>query len=814
MRNKQIKSPSKTQNIESIYPLSPMQQGMLFHSLYAPDSGVYFEQMTLNLPGNVNVAAFEAAWQKVVDRHSVLRTFFIWSNRQTPLQIVLKKVKLPWNNLDWQEISPTQQKQQLKELLQTQREQGFQFNQAPLMGCTLIKLSDDTYKFIWSHHHILMDGWCLPIIFKEVLSFYEAELGGETCYLPTPRPYRDYIAWLNSQDKEAASEFWQQTLQGFSAPTPLVVDKTQSQNQQQDSDYKELELRLSAEVSRELQSVAQQHHVTLATIVQAAWGLLLSRYSGEQDVVFGVTVSGRPASLSGVENMVGLLINTLPLRLQISPTQQLIPWLQEIQQLMWELQHYSYTPLVDIQSISELAGGINLFESIVVFENYPVDSSLFNQVDLLQLSQVEGFEQTNYPLTVTAAPGNELLVKISYDTLRFESDTIERMLGHLQTIFCAIVENPHQAVGELPLLSEAERHQMLIEWNDTATEYPLDKCIHQLFEEQVERTPQSVAVVSENQQLTYQQLNQRANQLAHHLQSLGVGPEVLVGICVERSIEMVVGLLATLKAGGAYVPLDPTYPNERLSYILNDASVEILLTQKALSKRLTTNQTKVVYLDDKISSSPIISSPTACLAKPNNLAYVIYTSGSTGQPKGVMIEHIGCVNHCYAMIDNLSLKDTDIIAQTAPIGFDISVWQILTMLLIGGKIEIIRNEIIQDPTCFYQEIQKREISIIEVVPSLLKIMLDFCEISGTQRLSYLRWLLVTGETFPANLLDWWFKHYPDIPLMNAYGPAECSDDVTLHTIVNNPSSAPICVTTDSSENDNQSRENDNQSRGQ
>ncbi|MBD2281009.1 non-ribosomal peptide synthetase, partial [Aphanizomenon flos-aquae] len=477
----QLLTPVKAQKIEAIYPLSPMQQGMLFHSLYAPESGVYFEQMTLSLQGNIDITAFASAWQKVVDRYSILRTFFVWENRQTPLQVVLKQVDLLWQNLDWRQLPLTERQHKLSDLLLTEREQGFEFNQAPLMRCTLIQLNENSYKFIWNHHHILMDGWCLPIIFKEVLSFYETEITGKTCDLPTPPPYRDYIAWLNFQDKEAAIEFWRQTLDGFIAPTPLRVNKTPYQNQQPESNYSEVELRLSTEVSGELQSIAKQHHVTLSTIVQAVWALLLSRYSGETDVVFGVTVSGRSGSLSGMENIVGLLINTLPLRLQISPQAQLIAWLQQIQQLMSELQHYSYTPLVEIQALSQVPGGTPLFETIVVVENYPIDSSLLSEDSSLQISEIDGFEQTNYPVTVIVIPGDELLVKISYDTARFEETTMGRMLGHLQTIFSAIVENPSTTVGELPLLSAAERHQLLVEWNDTAAEYPTDKCIHQLF---------------------------------------------------------------------------------------------------------------------------------------------------------------------------------------------------------------------------------------------------------------------------------------------------------------------------------------------
>ncbi len=762
----ELLAPIKTKNIDSIYPLSAMQQGMLFHSLYAPLNGVYFEQMTWNLKGNVNVAALASAWQKVVDRHSVLRTFFVWENRPNPLQVVLQQVKLPWNNLNWRELSTTEQQQQLSELLSTQRRLGFQLNQAPLMGCTLIQLTHDTYKFIWNHHHILMDGWCLSIIFKEVLSFYEAEVRGETCDLLTPRPYRDYIAWLNAQDKEAATEFWQQTLQGFSAPTPLVVDKTQYQNQQQDSDYLELELRLSGEVSRKLQSVAQEHHVTLSTIVQAAWGLLLSRYSGEQDVVFGVTVSGRTGSLPGVENMVGLLINTLPLRLQISPQEQLIPTLVKIQQLMLELQHYSYSPLVDIQAWSDIPGGIPLFESIVVFENYPFDSSLLNVGGLLHLSEIEGFEQTNYPLTVVAVPGDELLVKISYDTARFESDTIGRMLGHLQTIFSTIAENPQLSVGELPLLSAVERDQLLVEWNDTSREYPTDKCIHQLFEEQVEKTPDAVAVVFENQQLTYLQLNTRANQLADYLLSVGVKAEVLVGICVERSVEMLVGLLGILKAGGAYLPLDPTYPQERLSYMLVDSGVEVLLTQNQLVEDLPKHEAVVVCLDTdwhhiaKHSEKNLITQIIS-----NNLAYSIYTSGSTGKPKGVQILHSAVVNFLCTMRQQPGMTADEVLVGVTTFNFDMATLEIFLPMIVGARLVMAKREVTIDGQQLLDLLINAGVTVMQATPATWRLLLE----AGWQNSHQLK-ILCGGEALPQDLANQLLAR--STSLWNLYGPTE------------------------------------------
>ncbi|MDZ7963735.1 MAG: amino acid adenylation domain-containing protein [Nostoc sp. DedSLP03] len=788
MSNKKVKSPSASKNLEAIYPLSPMQQGMLFHSLYAPKSGVYVEQMTLMLQGDINVTTFKSAWQKVVDRYSILRTFFIWENRPTPLQVVLKQVDLPWTNLDWRSLSSTNQQQQLSELLQTQREQGFQLDQAPLMGCTLIRFGEDVYKFIWNCHHILMDGWCLPIIFKEVLSLYEAELQGKTYHLSTPTPYRGYIAWLNAQDQTASTEFWRQALQGFSAPTPLVVDRTPPQSQQPDSNYQELELQLSTDVSRKLLALAQQQHVTLSTLVQAAWGLLLSRYSGEPDIVFGVTVSGRPTSLSGVENMVGLFINTLPLRLQISPNQQLIPWLAQIQQFMLELQQYSYTPLVEIQSLSEVPGGTPLFESIVVFENYPMDSSLANKSGSLQLSEIESYERTNYSLTVVAVPGDELLVKIEYDSVRFTEDTIERMLGHLQTIFCAIAENPQQKIGELPLLSTAERQQLLVEWNDTEREYPQDKCIHSLFEEQVERTPDAVAVVFEEQELTYRQLNERANQLAHHLRQLGVQAEVLVGLCLERSIEQLIAVLAILKAGGAYLPLDRNYPSQRLQYLLEDAQVKILLSQQSLIRALSISSQKIICWQtdwSQIAQQPIINPEN--LTAPKNSAAIFYTSGSTGVPKGVVTIHQGLVNYALTAKNTLGLNNQDRFLQLASIGFDVFLEEILPTWLVGGVVVLPHEAKVITATQLEQIISQQKVTVMEMTTAHWHEWVSQLTSLGMRPPSSLRLLLVGGETILSEYIKQWQQFH--LPLVHVYGLTETTITSTMYQLP--PDTAPL-----------------------
>jgi amino acid adenylation domain-containing protein len=759
----------KTQ-IESIYPLSPMQQGMLFHTLYAPNSGVYFVQSVFTLSGNLNVLAFEQAWRRVIELHPILRTLFVWKNRQHPLQVVCKSVNLPWNNNDWRSLSSEEQEESLLTFLQAERERGFELDKAPLMRCTLIRVADNTYQFIWSHHHLLIDGWCLSIVLKEVWAFYQAFDRGENLYLNAPPPYRNYIAWLRQQDSEASQKFWRSTLAGFTAPTPLVVDKLVGNLSQQKDIYDEQNFKLSASLTDALKELVRQNHLTLNTLVQGAWALLLSRYSGESDVVFGATVSGRPPALLGVESMVGLFINTLPVRVQVSPETELLSWLKQLQVSQVEREQYSYSLLVEIQGVSDVPRNLPLFNSIVVFENYPVDSSLLEGKGSIEISNVRGFERTNYPLTVVVVPDKELFIQISYDTNRFDNDAVSRMLGHLQTLLSGIVANPQGRVCELPMLTEREKQQLLVEWNNTLAEYPQDKCIHQLFEEQVIRSPDAVAVVFEGEQLTYRELNARANQLAHYLQSLRVEPETLVGICVERSLEMVVGLLSILKAGGAYVPIDPAYPEERIAYILDDSQLPVLLTQKKLVASLPEHQARVVCLDsnwEEISTESELSPITG--VTPENFAYIIYTSGSTGKPKGVQVAHRGLCNLATAQIKLFDVKPVSRILQFASISFDASIWEIVMALCAGAKLCLGTRESLQPGLPLLRLLQEQGITHVSLVPSALAAL-------PNEELPTLQNIIVGGEPCPANLVAQWAVGRR---FFNAYGPTETTVCATV-----------------------------------
>lgn len=382
------------ETITDIYELSPMQQGMLFHSLYNSTSGMYCEQRSCLLSGNLAVSAFKQAWQAVIDRHTILRTAFYWEELEKPLQVVYQRVELPWIEDDWRGLTKAEQQQKLATFLVAEQQQGFDLNHSPLMRCGLMRVEEDAYYFVWNYHHLLLDGWCNGILLKEVFAFYEAFRQGQNLFLKPSRPYRDYIAWLQQQDREQAAAFWRNTLKGLISPTVLGIGNNSFSEERDEQHYQ-----LSASLTASLQSIIQKHRLTLNTLFQGAWALLLSRYSGESDIIFGATVSGRPPSLTDVESMVGLFINTLPVRVEVKPDAVLLSWLQDLQAQQIEKEQYSYSSLIEIQGWSDVPRGTPLFESLVIFENYPIslDKALQGWSDQLTISDGYGVEKTNYP---------------------------------------------------------------------------------------------------------------------------------------------------------------------------------------------------------------------------------------------------------------------------------------------------------------------------------------------------------------------------------------------------------------------------------
>ncbi|MGK7878413.1 MAG: amino acid adenylation domain-containing protein [Xenococcaceae cyanobacterium] len=757
----------KLENVADIYPLSPVQEGMLFHTLAAPTSEVYFGQYTCRIQGDLQVSAFQAAWQQVLNRHSALRTAFLWDGLDEPLQVVRQQVELPRTDRDWRRLSSREQEARWEKFLRADRRQGFDLAQAPLMRLTLIRQSEDTYQFIWSCHHLLSDGWSASLIWKEVFAFYIAIVRGQCLNLKSPRPYGDYIAWLQEQDLSKAKVFWQDALKGFTVPTPLRVDRVFPG--QSGSSYDRQQIALPEATTAALQSLARHHRLTLNTLIHGAWALLLNRYSGEAEVVYGATVSGRPTALAGVEDMVGLFINTLPVRIRVSGQDSLLPWLSTLQTQLVEIRQYEYTPLVEIQRWSEVPQGRSLFESIVVFENYPLKTQ---EQDIgLEISDIRFLDQSNYPLALLVVPGASLQLILIYDDRRFEAATIARMLGHMQTVLESFVENPDCYLSDVPLLTKAEQHQLLVEWNQTQAPYPQDACIHHLFEAQVEQTPDAVAVVFEGNHLTYRTLNRRANQLAHHLRSLGVGPDVLVGICMERSLETIVGILGILKAGGAYVPLDPTYPQERLAYILQNTETPVLVTQQRLVEVLPRSAMPRLCLDSDwpgIECESETNPPSQ--GSSDNLAYGIYTSGSTGQPKGVLVTHRNLVHSTAARIQYYPERVSRFLLLSS-FAFDSSVAGIFWSLCQGGTLVLPQQRLEQDMHQLATKIEHQQVTHTLCLPSLYNLLLAH---APAQQLKSLQVVIVAGEACPRSLAEQHHALLPHTSLYNEYGPTEAT----------------------------------------
>jgi hypothetical protein len=460
--------------IEDIYPLSPMQEGILLHSLRYPDKGIYVTQLCAEIEGELNEEAFERAWQRVIEQQSVLRTSFEWEEVSTPLQIVERHVSPEWEKQDWRGKNDEQQQQQLEDYLIADRARGFDLARAPLMRMGLMRTSESSYQMIWTHHHLLMDGWSVPMVLGQVLSFYEAYTGARKEEVRAARPYSDYIRWLQQQDLSGAEQYWRRLLEGFSKPTRIGVKRTR---RLEGEGYGRKVERISRVKSREIEEEAGRQRVTVNTMVQGGWAIVLMRYSGESDVVYGATTAGRPAEMEGVERMVGLFINTLPVRVKVEGTERVDEYLKEVQRQQVEGRKYEYSPLMKIQGWSEVGRGEALFESIVVFENYPIDKEPQQQPGGLRVVQSRTEEGNNYPLTAVAVPGEEMVLHIAYDAELYEAEAIERMMRHWRRLVEEMAADPHRKISELSILDEAEQRQLLVEWNDTKRTYPAKKRI-------------------------------------------------------------------------------------------------------------------------------------------------------------------------------------------------------------------------------------------------------------------------------------------------------------------------------------------------
>ncbi|WP_412462169.1 amino acid adenylation domain-containing protein [Pseudomonas sp. SC11] len=783
--NDKVKALSR--NIEAIYPLAPMQQGLLFHSLLNPGKGMYLLQYrhVMVLP-DLNLEAFRQAWAQVIERHELLRTSFVWKQQKRPMQVVHKQVELPLTFEDWSHLDGATQQQRLDRLLAEERAEGLDFTKAPLMRIRLYKLAPDTYQFVRSYHHILMDAWCFSIIMVDFFKNYRAASQGQRLEQPKPRPYRDFVRWLESQNSEDHRQFWQQRLAGFDTPNEFGFGYAGRVTEAAEP-VEDCVQRLSAEQTRSLQQVAAQHGITLNTLVQGAWTLLMSRYSGDRDLVVGITVAGRPVHLAGMDSIVGLFINSLPLRWQCNPQDRLGAWLRGLQDESLSLREHESVSLAEIQGWSDVQRQ-DLFHSLFVFENAPItDDVRQGQLDYL-ISDMHNRTHTNYPITVVIIPGECLHLQLTYLTDWFLRPEVERMLGHLRRLLLemaqALGRDPDTPLHRLSMLDDSEIATQHAWAGGELAAQPeaLQPLYIERLQRQVRATPHHAALIHDQQQLTFDQLNRAANRLARHLREQGVQPDQLIAVFDERGLDLVVMIVAILKAGAGWLPLDPRNPAQRLAQVLRQSRTPLLLhsaemaelSAEALAlldappRHLRYDAAELVHYSDTDLDLPV---------HPASLAYCIFTSGSTGTPKGAMVAQAGMLNNMLGKLPGLALDADDVIAQSAPQCFDISVWQTLAGMIFGARTVILADCVMQHPQRLADTLVTQGITVLEAVPSLMQSLLDI-DLQHTR----LRWLLATGEALPAALARRWFDQHPQIVLMNAYGPAECSDDVAFHPL--------------------------------
>jgi amino acid adenylation domain-containing protein len=762
-----VTPPAKRGTVEDIYPLTPLQRGLLFHTLYAPESGLYVEQLGFTIEGTFDVELFRRAWQTVLDRHAVLRTAFVTEDLKEPLQLVRPRVDVPWISEDWRDVPSTEQDVRLAALATDHRERPLILDRPPLMRMAVVRLSENTYKFFWTFHHVLLDGWSVSLVLREVEMFYDGLRKGHETPVPRPRPFRDLIAWFKKQDLSAAESFWSNRLKGFDAPTPVGID-IRPVTAAQKREFGTERLEISAAKTAEVQAFARRQNLTLNTVVQAAWAILLSRYGGTEDVVYGTTSSGRPPDLPGAESMIGLFITMLPVRARVSGEASVLSLLTDLQRQQVEQREYEYAPLVDIHGWSDVPRATPLFESAFVFENFPVQPFSDAKGSGLSVHADVPSSRANYPLMMVAAPGERLSLRIDYDAARFRSEAVKRMLSHFDKLLAQVVSNPVGRLDEMSLLSEPERVQ-LESWNDTAAAYSHTGPVHRLFEAQVKRTPDALAVVSPAGQLTYHALNVRANQLARHLMARGVKPEVRVALCLSRSADLLVGVLGILKAGGVYVPVDPEHPQDRLAFILADCAAAVAVTETALVDRLPAHGGQMVCLDAEqaaIAQQPGSDPESPVLAEA--LSHVIYTSGSTGRPKGVAIQHESVSTLVQWSRTHFSDADLSGVLAATSVCFDLSVWEFFVPLSCGGTV-VVAGNVLALPTLAAAD----RVTLINTVPSAMAELVRSGAIPAS-----VRTINLAGEPLTTALADAIYAIPTVQRVCDLYGPSE---DTTYST---------------------------------
>ncbi|WP_330277064.1 amino acid adenylation domain-containing protein [Lentzea sp. NBC_00516] len=753
-------------SVEDVYPLTPVQQGMLFHSLSEREAGdVYLSRFSMVLDDVTDHEALAQAWQRVADRTPVLRTEVVWQDVPEPLQVVRAPgLPLPMEHHDLRGLSPDERRSRVRSLWDEHSARELDLGTAPLMWLVFLRLDDSRVQVFWFSHHILLDGWSFAGVLSDV---FEQYAGSAT----TPRrPFRDYVAWLADQDLPAAEEHWRGVVAGLTAPTPLPFDRAPAGAHRSRTSGR-IEVSLPEGCSEQVLRFCRDARLTPNTVVQGAWAALLSRYSGESDVCFGATVSGRPADLAGAGDVLGLFITTVPVRVDVTGSDDLAGWLRSVQDTVAGSRQYEYVSPGQIQGWSEVPGGANLFDSIIVFENYPYDEAAASR-NGITVREYTGDEQTSFPLALTAHLSDSLHLFLNYDPELFDDETVRAMAGHLVALLTAFAAGAEGPVAALPLLDTREREQVLVDWNGRA-DSAVAETLPALFEARVRAVPDAIAVTDGARALTYAEVNAAANRLARLLVSSGAGPGRFVALVLPRSAELVVAVLAVLKAGAAYVPIDPDYPEQRIREVLADSAPAVVVSASAIEADVPV----VVLPDADLGDQSDVDLDHAGLT-PRHPAYVIYTSGSTGRPKGVVVPHSNVVRLFTSTQPWFEFDENDVWTLFHSYAFDFSVWELWGPLLHGGRLVVVPHAVSRTPHEFLRLLEEERVTVLNQTPSAFYQLMR-ADAESTGRTLSLRYVVFGGEALdPRRLTDWYARHPASPVLINMYGITETTVHVT------------------------------------
>ncbi|MFV5960493.1 non-ribosomal peptide synthetase [Bacillus sp. AK25] len=761
----------KRDQVQDMYYLSPMQEGMLFHTLHHQEKGFYVEQMDMNVKGTLRSDLLEKSMNIIVERYDIFRTVFLHEKVKRPVQVVLKNRPFQLDVVDIQDLSESEQLERIDRFKQKDQLRGFDLSKDLLMRASVFQTGPSSYRWIWSYHHILLDGWCFGLVVQELFAIYHALLHDIPYRLEPVKPYKEYIQWLEKQDKQASLEYWTQSLAGFEGQSTFKEQRKQTN----EHELGEIEWAMSKEETAALSELALQQNATLSSALQSAWSILLSRYQRSNDVLFGTVVSGRPADLAGVDRMVGLFINVIPRRIQLTDQMTFRSLLSETQQQSLAAEPHQYIPIYDIQA---KAGQQQLIDHIVVFENVPA-AKKDEQESLLgfTVEDMNVYEKSNYDLNLLASPGEQLQLKLAFNQRAFDPAFVRKLKDQLTLLIKGAIKHPDQSVHTLTLVTKQEKQRMLEEWNAPELEHD-QLYLTKWFEHNVRKQPNAVALSVGDHTMTYAELNEQANRLARHLQKNGVGHQTVTAILAERTPELIVSLLAVLKAGATYVPIDPDYPESRIQYMLKDSGATHLLTHSSFISQTRSLAFDGTYLFADDQEILLMSSENLSLeAGLDDTAYIMYTSGTTGQPKGIMTTHSN-IARVVKNTNYLTILETDTLLSLSNSVFDGFTFDVYGALLNGAKLVLPQKETILDMGKLTELIKGEHISVMFVPTALFHLLVD----EGTDWMRGVRKVLFGGERASVQHVRKAFDVMGKGRLLNVYGPTESTVFATYYPI--------------------------------